>query len=510
MKKPTKRNRVIVITLVAVLAVVVIVALVGRNRGGGEKTAVSIEAVSRGTVVSSVSATGVLKSLTTVEVKSNVGGQVIQLAVDEGDVVRAGQLIARIDPSDTLTSLQQSQAEYDSASAKVRQAVSQANVQPKLTDTAIRQAESSLESARATLNQTKNALIPQKIASAQSSYNQAKAAADQAAKNLKRQKALYDQGFVARSEVDSAEETAASTRAQLGSAQSKWTTVKGEADQDLKAAQARVQEAAAALESAKAGTYQVGVKREDIVQAKADLQRARASVDNARTQLGYTSIYAPRSGVVVSKYVEEGSIVMAGRSANAGTGSGVTIVDIADVTRMQVEVNVDEADIGQIRTGQLVQISVDAYPDERFRGRVTKIAPQAVEDSNVTTIPVTVEVAGQDARLKPGMNAACDFIVERKEAVLVVPNKAVKESAGGTTVTVMRQGKPVVSRVQTGISDDKNTEIISGLQEGDPVVTGANGMNGGDTGSPAAGVTGNNQSSGGSSRRMRGGPPRMF
>ena len=80
---------------------------------------------------------------------------------------------------------------------------------------------------------------------------------------------------------------------------------------------------------------------------------------------------------------------------------------------MQVEVNVDEADIGQIRQGQPVRISVDAYPDERFRGRVTKIAPQAVAEQNVTTIPVTVEVSVREDRLKPGMNATCDFIVER-------------------------------------------------------------------------------------------------
>ena len=336
MRKPTRRNRLIIGALVAVLVIIVVMVAARRNHNNKGQTAVHTEAVSRGVIVSSISANGVLKPLTTVEVKSNVGGQVIQMAVDEGDVVRAGQLIARIDPSDTLTSLpglyislalslQQSEADYAGASARVRQAKSQADVQPRLTGTAIKQAESSLASAQAALKQAKSALIPQKIASAQSAYNQAKAACDQAEKSLKRQKALYEQGFVAGSVVDDAQEAAASARAQLEAAQSRWSTVKEETAQELKAAQARVQEASAALEATRANTYQVGIKREDIVQAQAALQRARASVDNARTQLRYTSIYAPRSGIVVSKYVEEGSIVMAGRASNAGAGSGVTI-----------------------------------------------------------------------------------------------------------------------------------------------------------------------------------------
>ncbi len=506
MRKPTKKKRLITGALIALLVIIVVAVAMRRNHNNKGQMAVRTEAVSRGMIVSSISANGVLKPLTTVEVKSNVGGQVIQMAVDEGDVVRAGQLIARIDPSDTLTSLQQSEADYAGASAKVRQAKSQADVQPRLTGTAIKQAESSLASAQAALKQTQSALIPQKIASAQSAYNQAKAACDQAEKSLKRQKALYEQGFVAGSVVDDAQEAAASARAQLEAAQSRWSTVKEETAQELKAAQARVQEASAALEATRANAYQVGMKREDIVQAQAALQRARASVDNARTQLRYTSIYAPRSGIVVSKYVEEGSIIMAGRASNAGAGSGVTIIDIADVIRMQVEVNVDEADIGEIRQGQPVRISVDAYPDERFRGRVTRIAPQAVAEQNVTTIPVTVEVSVRDDRLKPGMNATCDFIVERKENALLVPNKAVKESADGTMVTVLQHGEQVSCRVKTGISDDRNTEIISGLQEGDLVVMPA-GMAFGN-----AGAGRRNQTSGNAPRRSmrRGGPPRMF
>ena len=493
----TRRKRIIAAILVAA-AVVVGVTILLHRRNGREQAMPQTVVVRWGTVIASVSGNGVLKPVTTVEVKSNVGGQVVQLAVDEGDFVRAGQLIARIDPSDLLASLEQSQAEYESTLAKVRQARQQANVQPKLTSTAIEQAESALASARAALRQTRTALIPQKLASVQSSYDQAKATYNQAEKHLKRQKALLEQGFVPKSQVDIAEEQYAVAKAQLESAQSRWETVKQEADQDLKAAEARSQEAKAALESAKANAYQIGIKREDITQAQAQAERAKASVNNARTQLGYTTIYAPRSGVVVKKYVEAGSIVTAGRASFAGTGAGVTIVEIADVNRMLVEVSVDETDVAQIRVGQVVHIAVDAYPDERFAGKVAKIAPKAVVDQNVTTIPVTVEIARPDQRLKPGMNATCDFIIERRENVLLVPNEAVKETADGTMVTVMEQKMQVPRRVKVGISDDRNTEIISGLREGETVV------------SKVIEPAGETSSPGGSQRRMRGGPPGPF
>jgi len=487
----------------------------------------------RGTVVSSVSGNGVLQPVTTVEVKSNVGGQIVDLAVDEGDTVKAGQLIARIDPSDAQSTLDQAQADFSSSLAKVnqaRQALSlqtiqtaaditssqqalesarqkllqadkQAKVQPRLTSEAIRQAQSSLDSAQASLKQTQSALVPQKIASTKASYDEARASYTKLEKNLARQKALLDKGFVSTSDVDDAEAQFQSAKAQLDSAKSKLDTVNEESNQDLQSATAKVAQATAALETARANgmqdslkrqelaasraslkqaeaalaaarasRYQNQMKREDILQAEAQLLKAKAAVVNAHTQMGYTTVTAPRSGVVVKKYVEKGSIVTAGRQAMAGSGSGVTIVDIADVSRMRIVADVDETDVNKITLGQEVDVSVDACPDEVFPGKVVKIAPEAEVNSNVTTVPVTVELAQTDRRLKPEMNATCEFIIDRKENVLTVPVEAITETDSGTQVTILDKDKQTVRAVKVGLTGDDDCEIVSGLKEGDTVV----------------------------------------
>ena len=531
MKSKARRWKYVILAVVLIAGLTIIVR--ARQNGDDEPT-IRTAAVKRGTVTASVSGNGVMQPYKTVEVKSNVGGQVVKLAVDEGDFVKAGQLIARIDPSDSLTNLEQADADLASANAKVAQtkqqsalqqiqtvtgvesaqqaleasrqrlaqAEQQARIQPKLTAEAIKQAQSSLASAQATLQQTKSALVPQKLSGAKAGYDQARATYDQSDLNVKRQRALLEKGFVAQSQVDSAEQQFSVATAQLESAKSKFDTVKDEADQDLNSAEAkasqaraayetalanRVQDtlkqqdlaaakaaykqAVAALTTAKANAYQDQMRREDILQARAQLKRAEASDKNARTQLGYTTIVAPTTGVVVKKYVEEGSIVTAGRSSFAGTGSGVTIVDIADVSRMWVVVNVDETDIARIALGQDVDVTFDAYPDELFGAKVIKIAPEAIVDQNVTTVPVTVELEFADRRLKPTMNATCDFVTTRKKRVLYVPNEAIKETDGGTVVTVIEKGKQVQRKVKVGISGNDYTEIVSGLREGETVVT---------------------------------------
>jgi HlyD family secretion protein len=478
--------------------------------------------VERGTVVSSVSASGVLQPLTTVDVKSNAGGRVEVLAVDVGSVVKAGQLIAKIDPTDSQTALNQAQADlaaakarlaqteeslrlqreqseaqiqqaeeaYRAARARLEQAEIEAKTQPVLAKTAIQQAEANYQSALYALEQLKKAEIPQGIAQARSTFDQAKAAFEKAKVNLERQQRLYEKGFISANQLESSQLEYETCKAQLDSASERMNTVKSEYDAQLKAAEARLEQAKAALESAKANAVQADIKRKeamaaraalkqaevaleaarsnarqvqikaaDIRTARAEIVRSQAQVENARAQLDYTIIRAPRDGIILQKYVEVGTIITSGRSSFAGTGQGTSIVQLGDCSRMFVEASVDETDIAQVEVGQTVEITLDAYPDELFEGIVRKINPQTVVEQNVTTIPVTVEILNPDARLKPGMNATCNFIVERKENVLVVPTEAVKEEDGRYTVTMLKEHKQV------------EREVISGLREGDVVVT---------------------------------------
>lgn len=521
------------IVTAVILVVIVVTAAIHAKQSQKPKVELQTAAAKHGDVLSSVSANGVFQAVTTVDVKSNVGGKVVELTVDEGDRVEAGQLIAKIDQTDPLANLDSAKADFSSYRSKVDQskqaltmqqltttanirsaeqalessrqkllqAGQQAKVQPRLTRESIRQAQSALESAQATLKQTRNALVPQQIASAKALYDQAQAAYVKAEKSVNREHALLEKGFVSKSDVDDAEAQYSEAKAQVESAKSKLDTIREQSDQDINSAEAKVRQASSELESAlankvqdsikqqdmiaanaalkqavanlnatRAAAYQDQMKREDLLQAQSQLQKSQASLKTAQTQVNYTTITAPRAGVVVKKYVEKGSIVTAGQQAYGGSSSGVTIVELADVSRMQVLAQVDETDIGKISMHQRVNVTVDACPGEKFPARVIKIAPQAVVNSNVTTVPVTVELDRADSRLKPAMNATCDFVVGSKSNVLAVPVEAVTETDNGKYVTVLDHDKQITRPVTVGLVGNDDCEIISGISEGETLV----------------------------------------
>jgi HlyD family secretion protein len=240
---------------------------------------------------------------------------------------------------------------------------------------------------------------------------------------------------------------------------------------ELTAAQAAVKQAEADLRLARANRRQIEVRAKDIQAAEAAIVSSKAAVTRAEKNLTYATIIAPRDGIVLVKSVEEGTVIAAARSAT--TGGGTNIVQLGDVSRMFVLCQVDETDIASIEVGQAVDITIDAYPSEIFEGKVIRIDPQAVVDQNVTTIPVTVEIDNPDLRLKPAMNATCEFITAKRESVLTVPNEAVREDGGAYTVLVMPAGQtePVSRPVEVGIAGTNATEIREGLKEGETIVT---------------------------------------
>lgn len=507
--------------------------------------------VERGAVKSVVSASGVIEPLTTVDVKSNAGGRVDLLAVDVGDEVEPGQLIAKIDPTDSQTAYRQATADLSAADAKLSQskeslrlqseqsrsqirqaeealravrvrltqAESQAKAQPALTSSAIRQAEANYRSAQENLRQLKEAGVPQGISEAKASYDSANAALEKAQRNVERQRNLFAKGFISASQLDSAELEYRTAAAQAESAKKRLDTIDQDYDAQLRAAEARLEQASAALENAKANAVQdtiqeqavlaaraavkqaeaelalaqsnarqITMKEADIRTAQAQVVRSEAEVENARTQLEYTTITAPRRGVILRKYVEEGSIITSGRSSFAGTGEGTSIVQLGDLSRVFVNASVDETDIARVTLGQTVDITLDAYPDEKFEGTVTRIDPQTVVEQNVTTVPVTVEILNPDARLKPGMNATCDFLVDYRKNVLRLPSQLVRDMGEGKYVVTLLKGKEETEKtVEVGVIGDEYTEIVSGLKEGDVVTSASTSANATQGGRPSGG-----------------------
>ncbi len=208
--------------------------------------------------------------------------------------------------------------------------------------------------------------------------------------------------------------------------------------------------------------------------AKATLARSEAALKYAETNLQYTSIVSPVDGVVVERNVDVGQTV----AASFQTPKLFTIAE--DLTKMQIDTNVDEADIGNVHVGQDVEFTVDAYPSITFKGKVSKvhIAPLILE--NVVTYDSVVEVENPEKKLMPGMTANVSITVGKAKDVLLIPNAALRffpADAGspsdykGAGVWVLRQDKPQRIQVETGISDGRFTQLISGdVREGDEVI----------------------------------------
>ncbi len=235
----------------------------------------------------------------------------------------------------------------------------------------------------------------------------------------------------------------------------------------------------------------VEVARTQLASAQAQVKQAQAALEQANLDLSHTYITAPVDGVVVARHVDVGQTVAASLQAP-------TLFEIAqDLTKMQVDTNVSEADVGHLRVGLPATFTVDAYPGEMFRGQVTQIRQAPINVQNVVTYDVVVGVSNPDLKLFPGMTANVRILVDRHNDVLRVPNAAfrfrpadtgsrrgavgfaqVSGRPGGRRATnestlwvVNEKGKPQAVPVVTGLTDGMYTEISSGaLKPGDRVI----------------------------------------
>lgn len=374
--------------------------------------------VDRGTVVSTVAATGNLSAVTTVQVGTQVSGTIQKLYVDYNSRVKKGQAIAEIDPSLFSAAVEQSQGNTLSA-------------------------EANLQKAKVTL-------------------------AD-AERTWQRNKKLLADGIVSQGDYDVAETAWQSARTSLKA-------------------------------------------------AEGSLAQAKGALQQARTNLRYSIIRSPVNGVVISRAIDVGQTV----AASFQTPTLFTIAQ--DLTKMQIEVSVDEADISRVVLGQGASFTVDAYPEQKFSGKVVQKRSAPVITQNVVTYVVVVNVDNSDLKLLPGMTANVAIQVARKENVLKIPLAALRfkpkggdsktdsaslkekpagaaapadrggregggrpgdrKGGGGLQVFVLRDGKPVAVPIKTGISGSGGIELVEGgLKEGDEVITE---QRGGDTKKPAA------------------------
>lgn len=371
----------------------------------------------KGTVAQTIHATGKVQAVTTVQVGSQVSGTVSELHADFNDKVKAGQLVARLDPSQLEAQLSQVKAALLSSQANERGAKSGVDV----ADASVRAAQANVDRAQSVV--------------------------DDAQKTSDRAQALLKEGAIPRQDVDKA--SAALVQAQSSKQQ----------------AVAQLQQSMAQAVSAKAQWDQ----------AKSGVSQSQSALEVAEVNLQRTFIKSPIDGVVISRSVDVGQTVAASLQAP------VLFLIANDLTKMQVLADVDEADVGGLVKGSKVTFTVDAFPNDTFEGRISQVrlAPQTVQ--NVTTYTAVVDVNNPESKLKPGMTANITATIAQKDDVLLVPNAALRfrpdgaaQSNRGSMVFKVADGKLTPARVKLGLSDGLVSEVVSGsIAAGDHVAVAA-------------------------------------
>ena len=426
-----------------------------------DASAVKTAMVERGDIAVTIDATGTIKPLNIVKVSSKASGKILKLNVDAGDYVEQDDIIAVIETTYVQISLEQAEADLRSAEARLQQAEIDLQLQKEQSAIQIRQAQESLAEAKQRLVQLQEEIRLEKIANArgvmdaENSLNIAKiryklltsdevrdenrrraqASLDQEKANLElvkaeheRNKTLYEKELISQAALESSQAQMKSADARYKSAEENLKLVEEPATEaelelgraDIRKAEFNLEIAEERVEAEATRDMDIELQRQRIVQSEEalklteanrkqierkerDLETARSSVTRSETQLELrqieyndTVIKAPIAGTILEKLVEEGQVITS-RLSSLASEEGQTLVTMADLDTVYVVTEVDETDIGKVKIGQPVTITVEAYPDTPFQGEVLKIAPQGQAIQNVTTFEVTSELKNVEA-----------------------------------------------------------------------------------------------------------------
>lgn len=392
--------------------------------------------VTRGDIHSSVAATGTCNAVVTVQVGSQVSGNIKALYADFNTKVTKGQLVALIDPEVFQARVNQAQANLDNA----RSAVINAKAVAAKAQADIANAIAARENVKAQLARAQAQMRDSSL-------------------KLKRSLMLFEEGIISQEDTDSAQATFDADAATVKAVEAQVKS----ADENVKAAEAQHDVALAQTES-----------------TAAQVRQAEAALAQAELDLRHTEIRAPVDGTVIARHMDVGQTVAASFQAP-------TIFDIAqDLTKMQVDTNVDESDISQVQVGQHASFTVDAYPGVTFSAVVNQIRKAPIDVQNVITYDVVLFVDNSKLQLFPGMTANVRILTQTIADTLKVPNAALRYRPAGVTMAnrgprgtqtiyvLAPNGTPHPVQVTTSLNDGNFTAISDGdLKAGDLVIVGS-------------------------------------
>ena len=444
--------------IIAVLAVVACLGYLGYNvlLGGATQQAMAdstteTAVVERGTIRVSIDGSGSLAPDDEVALAFSSGGEVAEVLVAVGDVVQAGDVLARLDDADALQSV--ADAELQVAQAEINLALTRAEVELGLAQANLDAAQASYDDAVALSNRTGDQLTSSRVnlqqaqnalADAQADYNQAWDPARDWELNVKWKK-------------DDLEAEREATQDALEGAQYDLEIAQAAYNLELTGiSQASVQSAWAQVLSSRAALETEPLQLE---QLELSLSQAQLALDSAQRALEDTKLIAPMGGTVTLLELTVGERVSA----------GTTVVELNDLTTFVVEVNLDEVDVAKVSVGQGAVVTLDAFPDEELAGEVTDIAPVANIQSGVVLYPVTIQLSSAEVPARVGMTANVEIVTASKADALIVPLRAIQSESGKSYI--WRQSADGFERVEVtlGVMTETEVEITSGLSEGDMV-----------------------------------------
>lgn len=339
---------------------------------------------------------------------SKVSGYIRRIHADRGELVREGQLLVEIDDQELQAQVQQARAGLLSGQA-------------------------SHQMARSTLDGNKASLENQRA-----NLSKARAVAANDARQAERMKTLFERGLVAATDWDNARTVAESSRAGVQSAEAQLLV----------------------------GETQIATSESQVRLAQAQVETYRATLHLAETNLSNTRLLAPFTGYISQRNLDPGASVSAGSSGTNTSSLGILMLQ--DIATVKVQVEIPERQIARITPGLAVRLAVDPYKGEVFKGTVTRVVQTL--DPRSRTMGIEVDIPNADGRLKPGMFARVDLVVDRRPGALVIPVEALRLGEGKPTVMAVREGVAQSVAVEVGVADGGFVEVVGGLTERDQVV----------------------------------------
>lgn len=350
--------------------------------------------------------------LTQVDISFKVAGKLVERPVNEGDTVKKGQLIARVDQTQSRGQEQAQQASVQSAEMQLSQSATSLSWQKETLAADIELRTADIRQSQAALNQLLNGARPQEIQQAEASVADARTQAEQARLDWERAQTLYKNDDISTAQRDQYLARFNSTAALLRQAEERLAMVKeGPRKEEIEAARGALQRAQAALKVSQANQLEVKRREEDLAGRRAEMQRARAQLGVTQSQLEDTSAYSPIDGVVLVKSAEIGEVLAA----------GTTVVTIGDLDHPWLRGYIKETDLGRVKLGQKVKLSTDSYRGKVYWGRVSFIASEAEftpkqiqtsEERVKLVYRIKIDVGNSSHELKSNMPVDAEIVVE--------------------------------------------------------------------------------------------------